>query len=253
MPARRAPSPVRIVSLAPGATATLSALGAAEAVVGVTNHCPLDRERLGGWLDPDRDRVVALDPDLVVTGDALQAEVRDGLRDRGCEVHHRNPTTLRGVVESMETLGAAVGRADAGRELRRDCERRLARVRERVPDGDRPTVYCEEWPDPPMVAGNWVPAAVEAAGADYPFRDPGERSGEADPAAVAAADPDHVVLHYCGYGERADPEAVRDRDGWDLGDATVHVLHDDLLNQPSPELVAGVERLAALVHGVDVG
>jgi iron complex transport system substrate-binding protein len=240
----------RVVSLAPSATATLSTMGVGE-IVGVTDHCSLDRPSVGGWLTPDYDRLADLDPDLVVTCDELQASIRDDLRDRGFEVVHTEPESLAEAVESFEALGAAVGRPDAGRRLAADCRDRLGGVREAVPDdpAERPTVYCEEWSDPPMAAGNWVPEAVETAGGRYPFCDPGERSREVTGEAVVAADPDHVILHLCGHGESADPATISERD-WDL-DAPIHVLHDDLLNQPSPALIDGVERLAGLFHGID--
>jgi iron complex transport system substrate-binding protein len=240
----------RVVSLAPSATATLVAMGADDLVVGVTDHCSLDRPSVGGWLTPDYDRLAALDPALVVTCDDLQSPIRDDLRERGYEVLHTDPTTLAEAVDSFERLGAAVGRSEAAERLAADCRARLAAVRDAVPDdtADRPTVYCEEWSDPPMAAGNWVPEAVETAGGHYPFCAPGERSRAVTGEEVAAADPAQVVLHVCGHGESVDPETFRDR-GW-TDDAAVHVLHDDLLNQPSPALVEGVERLAELLHGV---
>ena len=246
-------APTRIVALAPSASATLSAMGAGDAVVGVTAHCALDRPRVGGWLNPDYDRLADLDPDLVCTADPLQADVRDDLRDRGYDVCHVEPATLDAVVDSFETLGRAAGRPEAGERLAADARDRLAAVRERVPDGSaetgadsRPVVYCEEWGDPPMAAGNWVPEAVAAAGGQYPFCDLGDRSREVSEADVERADPDHVVVHHCGHGDHADPDILADR-GWDL-DTSVHVLDDDLLNQPSPTLVDGIETLAELFH-----
>jgi iron complex transport system substrate-binding protein len=246
-------APVRIVSLAPSATATLSATGAGDAVVGVTAHCDLDRPRVGGWLNPDYDRLADLDPDLVCTADPLQADVRDELRERGYDVCHVEPATLDAVVDSFRTLGRAAGRPEAGRRLAAAARDRLAAVRGRTPDagadgGDpRPVVYCEEWGDPPMAAGNWVPEAVAAAGGRYPFCDPGDRSREVSAERVGGADPDHVVIHHCGHGDHADPDLLETR-GWNL-DAAVHVLDDDLLNQPSPALLDGIERLADLFHG----
>jgi iron complex transport system substrate-binding protein len=239
----------RVVSLAPSVTATLDVMGAADRLVGATTHCDVDRPVVGGWLTPDYDRVADRDPDLVCTCDALQADVRDELRDRGHRVRHFDPATLPDVVETFEALGAAVGRPDAGEALADRARERLARVRARVPDAraDRPVVYCEEWSDPPMAAGNWVPEAVETAGGRYPFVAPGERSRRVDADEVPDADPDHVVLHVCGRGTRADAAAVRDR--WDVT-APVHVVDDSLLNQPSPALIRGVERLAELLHGV---
>ena len=259
----------RVVSLAPSATATLSAMGAGGTVVGVTVHCGLDCPRVGGWLNPDYGRLADLDPDLVCTADPLQADVRDELRDRGYDVCHVEPATLDAVIDSFETLGRAAGRPEAGERLAASARDRLAAVRKRVPDGPtgadtadgidtaagahesdadpRPVVYCEEWGDPPMAAGNWVPEAVAAAGGRHPFCDPGDRSQEVTEARVAAADPDHVVIHHCGHGDRADPDILAER-GWDL-DAPVHVLDDDLLNQPSPALLDGIETLAELFHG----
>jgi len=244
---------MRLVSLAPSATATLLAMGAADELVGVTHHCDLSNagvepDRVGGWLNADLDAVAALDPDLVLTSDPLQRDTRDELQERGLEVYHAEPETLNDAVDGFATLGRRVDHAAAGERLAADARDRLERVRAAVADEPRPTVYCEEWADPPMAAGNWVPEAVDAAGGAYPFADPGERSGEVSRAEVADADPEYVILHPCGKGDRADPEEFRERD-WAL-DAEVHVVDDSLLNQPSPNLIAGVERLAGIFHGV---
>ena len=260
----------RIASLAPSATATLSAMGAGDAVVGVTAHCPLDRPQVGGWLNPNYDRLADLDPDVVCTADPLQADIRDDLVEHGYDVCHVEPDSLDTVIESFRTLGQAVGRPDAGAELAAEARDRLAAVRERVPgperhstrsqesdatnirigtdtDDPRPVVYCEEWGDPPMAAGNWVPDAVAAAGGRYPFCDPGERSRDVTRDRVERADPEHVVIHHCGHGEAANSDILANR-GWNL-DADVHILDDDLLNQPSPALFDGIETLFGLFHG----
>lgn len=85
-----------------------------------------------------------------------------------------------------------------------------------------------------------------AAGGRYPFRGPGERSREVSQEHVERVDPDHVVIYHYGHGDAADPDLLTDR-GWDL-DASVHVPDDDLLNQPSPALLDGVETLTELFH-----
>ncbi|WP_049982775.1 helical backbone metal receptor [Halorubrum sp. BV1] len=248
----------RVVSLAPSATATVSALGAADLLVGVTAHCdpPGDSggahgggglpEPVGGWLNPDLDRVAALDPDAVLTSDELQADLAAACRDRGLPVCHREPADLDAVVETFAARGDDVGRSVAGERLASAARDRLDRVAAAVAGRPRPTVYCEEWSDPPMAAGNWVPDAVRAAGGRYPFVDAGERSREIGLDAVAAADPDHVIVHVCGHGDRIDPATVDDRD-WAV-DAPTHVIDDSLLNQPSPALIDGIERLARVFH-----
>jgi len=244
-----------VVSLAPSATETLRALDATDSLVGVTHHCDADAPPVGGWLNPDYDVVDDRDPDLVLTADPLQREVRDRLRDRGHRVAHVEPRTLGEVVESFVDVARAVGRERAGHELAWRARSRIDRVRRLTRDRDCPTVYCEEWSDPPTAAGNWVPDVVRAAGGRYPFVPSGERSREVDRDAVEDAAPEHVVLHVCGHGERSDPTAVTGRD-WAIPAVerdAVHVLDDSLLNQPSPRLVDGVEALAARLHPDVVG
>ncbi|GAA0292950.1 helical backbone metal receptor [Halarchaeum salinum] len=241
---------MRVCSLAPAATATVVALGAQADLVGVTHNATVDVDApaVGGWLNPDYDHLADVDPDVVLTGDALQRDVRDELVDRGYEVRHREPARLDDVLSGFAARGDDVGRPAAGEALEAGCRKRVEAVREAVADADRPVVYCEEWDEPPMAAGNWVPDAVRAAGGRHPFVEPGKRSREVDRGTVERADPDHVVAHYCGRGgrgERAKPDF--DARGWDI-DATVHVLDDSLLNQPSPALIEGIEALARRLH-----
>ena len=245
----------RIVSLAPSATATLQALGVDDQLVGMTTHCDGVATTVGGWLNPDYETLAELSPDLVCTSDGLQREIRDDLRDRGYRVHHHEPSRLDDVLAGFESLATAAAVPAAGEQLRTDCRSRLDSIAERVDTAvdddshdsdDRPVVYCEEWSDPPMAAGNWVPDAVEAAGGRYPFVAPGERSQEVARGTVVDADPEHAVLHICGTGDDVSADRLTDR-GWPLN-ATVHVIDDSLLNQPSPKLIDGIELLSHLLY-----
>ncbi len=244
--------PDRIVSLAPSATATFDALGVADRIVGVTAHCALDRPTVGGWLTPDFDRLDELAPDLIATSDGLQRELSETLSEQGYHIHHHEPNRLEEVFDGFQSLAAAAGVDAAGNRLVATCRQRLAAVNDRVKtarrqsDESRPVVYCEEWSEPPMAAGNWVPDAVVAAGGRYPFVAPGERSTEVDPETVEAADPDHAVLHICGTGEQVSPSRLTDR-GWAIS-PTVHVVDDSLFNQPSPRLIDGIELLAERLY-----
>ena len=240
----------RIVSLAPSATRTIHALGAADRIIGRTEHGSGPGAVIGGWLTPDLDRIDDLDPDLVVTTDALQEEISDALVDRGHRTIHYDPATLDEVLATIGSLGSAIDCDGAATHLVSELTTRIDTVRDRVVDHPRPTVYCEEWQEPPMVAGNWVPDAVRVAGGHYPWVEAGERSQKIDQNAVEAVDPDHVVLHICGHGTAIDPGSLTDR-GWSLSaidDGAVTVMPDHLMNQPSPSLVDGIERLAQQLH-----
>lgn len=234
----------RIVSLAPSATDILRAIGATDRLVGTT-----DRDEsgvsVGGWLTPDLDAIADLDPDLVITTDPLQADIAARLRERELETVHFEPTTLDEAITYIRAIGTAIDAQQAASQLASSVDDRIERARPGTSEDARPVVYCEEWGDPPMVAGNWVPDVVRAAGGSYPFVPTGHRSRRIEWNEVQAATPDIAILHHCGQGHSIDADLLARR-GWDVPD--VCVIHDDLLNRPGPNLADAVERLAELVH-----
>jgi iron complex transport system substrate-binding protein len=63
--------PQRIISLAPNITEILFALGLGDQLAGVTRYCDypagaLKKAKIGGMLDPDIERIQALNPDLII-------------------------------------------------------------------------------------------------------------------------------------------------------------------------------------------
>ncbi len=70
-PFERSAPPQRIVSLAPNITEILFALGLGEKIVGVTRFCDfpeeaIKKEKIGGLVDPNPEKIIALNPDLVL-------------------------------------------------------------------------------------------------------------------------------------------------------------------------------------------
>jgi len=98
----------RVVSLVPSITETLATIRP-EAVVGVTDWCThppdLDAERVRGTKNPDRARIAALEPDLVVANkeENRELDVRR-LRDVGVPVWVTDITTVPGALDSLERL-----------------------------------------------------------------------------------------------------------------------------------------------------
>src|SRR3989442_13253597 len=108
--------PRRIVSLIPSTTELLCALGLAEALVGVTNYCrePADvvrtRTRIGGEKDPDVEKILALQPDLVVANvEENQPQHVAALRARGVPVWVTYPRTVADAILMIRELGALTG------------------------------------------------------------------------------------------------------------------------------------------------
>ena len=63
--------PQRIISLAPNITEILFALGMGNRIIGVTRYCDYpkettEKEIIGGMIDPNLEKIIALNPDLVI-------------------------------------------------------------------------------------------------------------------------------------------------------------------------------------------
>jgi iron complex transport system substrate-binding protein len=118
----RAPGsePARIVSLAPSVTEALFAVGCGGKVVGVTDFCSHPPEvaelpRVGGFLDPNYEQLLLLEPDLVV----LMHEhtgVKRFLKQNGIAYRQVDNRSVTSIAEGIRAVGSACGadrRADS--------------------------------------------------------------------------------------------------------------------------------------------
>jgi iron complex transport system substrate-binding protein len=129
---------MRIVSLAPSVTETLFALGAGPDVVGVSQYCDYppqvrDLPRVGSFLTPNLEAIIALRPTLVV-GLELSSDVRQirALNSMGYPVLLVSDDSLQQIEASIEKVGARVNREDDARRLVAQIQSQIAAVHDRL-------------------------------------------------------------------------------------------------------------------------
>lgn len=242
---------MKVVSLAPSNTEILYAIGAEEDIVATTSLCDHPEEAakkpsIGGWTNPKISRIHEFDPDLVLASDDLQDEAVDEIQSEGYPVHQVKPHTLEEVYESIIEIGEKVDRREEALELVREMKKELNGVNL---EGS-PRIYCEEWMDPPMVSGNWIPGLIREIGGRY-FID-GGRSRKFPEENILEFDPEFIVMNVCGAGENLDGQGVMEqRDGWEgisaVENGNVYVIDDSLLNRPGPRLVEGARKIEEIV------
>jgi len=122
-PAAAAAPPMRIVSLAPGVTEILFALGEGDAVVGVSQYCdyPPTVTRLpkvGTFLTPNVEAIAALRPNLII-GPELSSSRREvrTLAAMGYPTMTVNDNSLDAIEQSIALIGARTGEQEAARRL----------------------------------------------------------------------------------------------------------------------------------------
>ena len=253
--------PRRIVCLTEETVETLYLLGEQDRIVGVTGYAVRppearrDKPRVSAFISADLGKILALEPDLVLTFSDLQAGIAADLVRAGVAVHAFNQRDVAGILAMIRTLGALVGAGDRAETLARGYEARLAQVAASVPSGPRPRVYFEEW-DEPMISGiGWVSELIAAAGGEDVFAAKAAQKAAKDrivsSADVVAAAPGVILASWCG--KKVVPGRIRQRPGWDgipaVRDGRITEIKSPLILQPGPAaLTDGLDAIVAAVR-----
>lgn len=165
--------PRRIVSLVPASTRILVALNRGDRIVGRTDY---DQEpeleevpSVGGGLEPSMERVVSLEPDLVVRFRADSDPGTPRSLDAAGIAHLAvRPDRIEDVYRMIDLLGRATGAGAQAEALAEAVTRELEEVRERVAGVTRPRVAYLLGGNPPLAAGRetFLHELVELAGAE---------------------------------------------------------------------------------------
>ena len=126
--------PERIVCLTEETVETLYLLGEEHRIVGVSGYAVRparvrkEKPRVSAFISADFAKVLALEPDLVLTFSDLQADIAAELIRRNVAVHAFNQRDIAGILAMIRTLGALVGAPAKADALAQSLEQRLRRM-----------------------------------------------------------------------------------------------------------------------------
>lgn len=228
---------MRIVSLLPGATEMVAALGALDDLVAVSHECdypaavrylprvttsPIDPTASSRGIDlavraalERGEPVIGVDaaalrsaaPDVILTQSLCEVCAVDGdevrtladTLDKEARVLSLGGTDVQSVLADIRAVGSAIGRSPEAEHLVTDLTRRYAAISADTSATSRSRVVCIEWLDPVFLAGHWVPELVAAAGGEDVGAKAGEHSRQVDWAHVASLEPDVMLIMPCGF------------------------------------------------------
>jgi iron complex transport system substrate-binding protein len=261
-------SPRRIVSLIPATTEMLFAMGEGARVVGVSlyDQFPPEVERLakvGGLLDPDTERLLALKPDLVIVYDT-QRELKIQLERAGIPIFNYAHKGLADITETMRALGRRIGAAPAADAAAARIEQRLDAVRARVRGKPRPRTLLVFSREPGTLrqinasAGvGFLHDVLELAGGRDVMSDVGRQSLMLSTELILTRAPELIIeLH---YGQSLRREQIpNERRVWNalpsvpaVRNGRIFLLSGDEFVIPGPRIVIAAERFADALHPSD--
>ncbi|ESS72791.1 metal chelate ABC transporter metal chelate-binding protein [Methyloglobulus morosus KoM1] len=255
--------PSRIVCLTEETTETLYLLGEQQRIVGISGFtvrpakARKEKPKVSAFTSAKIDKILALEPDLVLGFSDLQADIAAQLIRAGIAVHVFNQRSVEGILRMITLLGAMVGAPEKANALAAKYRQQIEAIQiEAVALSRRPCVYFEEW-DEPMISGiRWVSELIAIAGGKDCFAELAtEQSAKQriipDPLEVVRRAPDIIIGSWCGKKFR--PDHVAMRLGWDSIPAVrnnqlFEIKSCDIL-QPGPAALAdGLQQLHKIIR-----
>jgi len=260
--------PRRIACLTEETTETLYLLGEQDRIVGVSGYTARPPEarrkpKISAFTTAKFEKIMAVEPDLVLAFSDLQADIVRELISRGVAVFTFNQRSVEEIFDMILVLARIVGVTEKGESLIA-CLRAgldsIAASAARFPF--RPRVLFEEWKDPLISGIRWVEELIEIAGGVPVFpelrREQSAKTRIVDPAAVIPRNPEVIIGSWCGM--KVNKDSIRARPGWDaicaIRNGHIYEIKSTYILQPGPaSLTEGVRQLHAIlahVAGADV-
>ncbi len=249
----------RIVSLAPYITELLFAAGAGEYIVGASgfsDYPPAARNipRIGSGVALDLERIVALQPDLVVAWESGNpADLLARLHALGLPVFLSEPRTLEDVGTSLLKLGRLAATGEPARLAATAYYEQLAALRSGNA-GKRPVrVFYQLWDQPLMTVNDIhiISDVIQLCGGVNVFAGLGLLAPQVGIEAVLVRDP-AVIIAAADDGNESDIFTTWQR--WPglraVDRGHLYTIPGDLLVRHSPRILAGVAQLCDILDRV---
>jgi iron complex transport system substrate-binding protein len=254
-----AEEPKRIVSLAPNITEILYALKLGDRVVGVTRFSDYPEEakekpKLGSYINPNVEKIVALEPDLILATYGGNPEARALHLERlGLALYVTRPKTIEDVLVMINNIGMITGAEHRAATLVSRLRQRIKTVRDRVLNAQRPLVFLEISARPLMTvgAGSFHDQMIALAGGKNLAGDISARYPQYSLEEVVKRAPDLILISTMERSGQFEQQKARWMQ-WDsipaVANNRICFIDSDLIDRASPRIVEGIEEIARLIH-----
>lgn len=249
--------PTRIISLAPSHTEILFALGLNDEIVGVTTYCNYPeeakaKERVGDAFNLNLEKILELDPDLVIQYGPGKEDVNNRLTESGIAVLSYLPESVDEVISLIEELGSVTNTMVQAEAITVDMISKRDYITNKVSNVDKKaTVFFEIWDEPLQAAGpgSFVDELIRLAGGENIASDAESAYAQFDLEQLIERNPEVYLMSE--DLETKTIESVKLRPGFSELSAVqndrIYIL-DPLISIPGPRIVDGLELIAKSIY-----
>ncbi len=256
-------SPKRIVSLSPNLTQVIYALGDLDSVVGVTvyDEFPLevvDLPKVGGWINPNYEAILALKPDLVVIMKDQDISFGDKLRELGLKTFTaKSNDSISDILQSITDLGQMLGKEEQAQKLTGHIKNNLDQINEKNKNSNKKSVLLVVGRNPGSLediyvigTNNYINELIELAGGENIIKN--ERNAlKITKESIFSLNPDVIIeINHLKSDREAQIleiwKSLKQVDA--VKNNQVYVLSSKVLLHPSQRIVEGAQILVDILN-----
>jgi iron complex transport system substrate-binding protein len=254
-------TPERIISLAPSNTEMVYALGLEDRLIGVTTYCNYpeavkDKPKVSEYSNVDIEKIVSLQPDLILADSIHKATVIPALEKLNLTVLGIDAENLDKILSSIELLGKVTGKTKAADDLVSSLNNRINTVSTKIGElksGTSPRVFFLTWHDPIWTAGSGtlINELMTRAGGTNIASDLSGHS-QIDLETVIQRNPQIIFVLSSMGDQNTSLEYLKTEPRFQATDALknnqVYLVDTDIFGRTTPRAVDGLEQMAKLIH-----
>lgn len=240
----------RIIALSPHAVEMLYAIGAGSSILATTDYADFpaaarDIPRIGGYHGVQIERVIELNPDLVlVWGSGNKAEDIERITELGFKVFNSDPKSLEAVATELRTLGELTGHEDEANKVADEYLADLAELRKQNLAKPEVKVFYQLWSTPLMTVSknSWIQQIIEVCHGDNVYFDAASDYPQVSLEAVLLKMPE-VILQSQDKGNIQGIDWSQWQEIPAVKNKHIYPLNADLLHRAAPRALLGVNAL----------
>lgn len=240
----------KIIVLSPHAVEMLYAIGAGSNIIATTEYANFPDEaknipRIGGYYGIQIEKVMALNPDLIVTwsGGNKHSDLQQ-LKQLGLTLYDSNPTTLDSLATELENLGQLTGHSQQANKVATQYRQLLQQIAKNSHNKPKVRVFYQLWSEPLMtVARNsWIQQIIEVCRGDNVFAKAANDYPQLSIENVLLNNPQVIIQ---SQQQQNEPSIAWQQ--WPEISAVknhhIYQINADLLHRPSPRTILGIQTL----------
>lgn len=245
---------LKVVSFSPSITEIIYALDAKDMLVGRTDYCDypveaLATESIGDFYSPDVEKIVGLEPDMVLTSALWTEDVAQKFKEAGIEVVVINEASkVDDVYHLITKLGELLHKEEKAAEIVDGMKKDLEELTAKVSLLDKTSVYYVldygEYGEYTATGDTYISQMLELAGGENIAKDATGWTYTLE--SLIENDPEVIIINEERLDDFMAQENYKNLSA--VKNNKVYGIDDDLLTRQTNRTIEGIRTIAKMLH-----